>query len=561
MSPRRRTTQRDDGRTPSRFASPQELLDRSPPHDVEAERIVLASVLLDPRRFDEVRGLLRPEAFFDPRHARLFTEMLALRAEGKPVEFNVLTSKLKAADALDAVGGPSYLREVAEAAPIATHAAAYAKTVADLYRQRRIVEAGLQLLRLGHDHLHAERNIDALAAEALSAVRDATAECGAMSRGGAKPVVLNMADVVAERIEWLWPGRIALGMLTLVAGDPGLGKSFFSCDLAARVSLGSAWPDDVRTRAPRGGVVMLNAEDPVAQVVRPRLDRAGADVRRINFVQAVRDQGADYERQLDLSRDLAAVEGAILATPDCKLVIIDPLSSYVGTIDAHRSNEVRAVVDPLAKLADRHRVALVCVTHLNKGSNGGGPAIYRATGSLSFIAAARAGFYVCRDKDRPERRLLLPAKNNLAPDTLGMAYAIVDGALAWEADPVSMTADEAMQQAAAAGHDRSERREAVDWLAHVLASGPVPVKELQQLANNAGLAWPTVKRAKDELGVASHRQGFGRGSTCSWALTTEGDDRGSPIERIESKPHGLNSMDPMDGMDPEPDDEVKRWSA
>jgi putative DNA primase/helicase len=559
MSPRTRKAADVAPRTPSRWAEPRELIERALPYNLEAERIVLGSVLIDPRILPDVRRLVRPEAFFDPRHVRLFAEMVELATTGKPVELELLVHKLQAAEALPAVGGAAYLAEVAECVPSAIHGPVYAKAVADLYRQRRIIGASFELLRLGHDGLHAERDIERLTAEALAVVREAAEDAGGLQARGAKPVVLNMADVKAEAIEWLWPGRIALGMLTLIAGDPGLGKSFFSCDLAARVSLGSAWPDDRKTHAPRGGVVMLNAEDPVAQVVRPRLDAARADVSRINFVQAVRDDGAEYDRQFDLSRDLPALEAAIVATPDCQLVIVDPLSSYVGTIDAHRSNEVRAVVDPLAKLAARHRVALVCVTHLNKGG-GGGPAIYRATGSLSFIAAARAGFYVCRDKDRPERRLLLPAKNNLAPDTLGMAYAIVDGALAWEAEPVTMTADDAMQQAANAGENRSERNDAAEWLGEVLADGPMPVKDLERMARDSGVSWPTVKRAKDELGVQSNRSGFGRGSVCSWSLPSRGGGRSSPIERIEFTPPGLNSMDSMSSMDPTTDEGEQTWS-
>lgn len=557
MRARLRRSSGDAPRQPSRLSSPRELIERPLPHDVEAEQTVLSSVLLDPRTLVEVRKLLRTEAFFDPRHARLYAELIELANEGKPIDVEVLARRLKAAGAMKTVGGVAYLNEVIEAAPVAFHAAAYAKSVAALYRQRQLVDAGVRLLQLGHDDLTADRNIDALSAEALDVVRQAADDRGGVRTFGAKPVVLNMADVKAEAITWLWPGRIALGMLTLVAGDPGLGKSFFSLDMAARVSLGSDWPDNVLTNAPRGGVVILNAEDDVAKVVRPRLDAAGADVSRINFVQAVHDEGAEYDRQLDLSRDLPALEAAIVQTPDCKLAIIDPLSSYVGLIDAHRSNEVRAVVDPLAKLAAKYGVALLCITHLNKGG-GGGPAIYRATGSLSFIAAARAGFYVCRDKDRPDRRLLLPAKNNLANDTLGMAYAIVNGALAWEADPVPMTADDAMAQAPTFGDERSERREAVDWLRDVLAGGSVAVKDLQRLSNDAGLSWPAVKRAKDELGVVSQRHGFGKGSTCTWTLPGGTDDRAAPIGSIESKPGVLNSMD---SMNPMAASEVQIWSA
>ena len=89
--------------------------------------------------------------------------------------------------------------------------------------------------------------------------------------------VRNLADVQLQTLRWLWPGRISLGKLTLLAGDPGLGKSFITIDIAARVSRGDRWPD-CPDRTDRGAVVLLNAEDDLADTIRLRLDRAGAYV-------------------------------------------------------------------------------------------------------------------------------------------------------------------------------------------------------------------------------------------------------------------------------------------
>ncbi len=83
------------------------------------------------------------------------------------------------------------------------------------------------------------------------------------------PVLVCMADVQPERVKWLWPGRIPLGKITTLAGDPGLGKSFVTIDLAARISNGSPWPDDLATHAPTGGAVLLTAEDDLGDTVRP----------------------------------------------------------------------------------------------------------------------------------------------------------------------------------------------------------------------------------------------------------------------------------------------------
>jgi hypothetical protein len=88
-----------------------------------------------------------------------------------------------------------------------------------------------------------------------------------------------LSGVEPEEVEWLWPSWLALGKLALVDGDPGLGKSAMTLDLAARISAGKVLPD--RTICRPSGVVLLSAEDGLADTIRPRLDAAGADVDRI----------------------------------------------------------------------------------------------------------------------------------------------------------------------------------------------------------------------------------------------------------------------------------------
>ncbi|MFQ5463785.1 MAG: AAA family ATPase, partial [Phycisphaerae bacterium] len=95
------------------------------------------------------------------------------------------------------------------------------------------------------------------------------------------PVMLRMVDVSPEPIHWLWPGKIALGKLSMIVGDPGLGKSFLTLDMAARISTGAPWPDSRETPNPAGGVILLSAEDDPGDTIRPRLDAAHADVSRI----------------------------------------------------------------------------------------------------------------------------------------------------------------------------------------------------------------------------------------------------------------------------------------
>lgn len=344
-----------------------------------------------------------------------------------------------------------------------------------------------------------------------------------------------LADVQAEPVRWLWPGRIARGKVTMLAGHPGLGKSQLCASLASAITAGGLWPVD-RTRAEVGTVAVLSAEDDAADTLKPRLLAAGADVRRVHVLDDVRCLGLDggaAGRTFALATDVPALAGTLERLGDVAMLVIDPITAYLGGVDSHRNAEVRGLLAPLSDMAARLGVAVVCVTHLNKG--GGADALARVTGSLAFVAAARAAWIVAKDPQDPARRLFLPAKNNLGPDSAGLAFniesATVEGdietsRLVWHAETVTMTASEAL--AAEHGHDRRteapERGEAEVWLAEQLAVGPVASEDLRSRARADGIAWRTVERAKAALDVKARRHGYGADGRWAWQLP-EGIDR------------------------------------
>ena len=340
------------------------------------------------------------------------------------------------------------------------------------------------------------------------------------------PSLKTLGDVDPEPIRWLWPERMAIGKLTLLAGDPGLGKSFVTLDLAARVSRGDGWPDCQAVTSEPGGVVLLSAEDDLADTIRPRLDAAGADVKRIVAFTSVKrfdaDSGEHTEHPFNLAEDLAVLEQAIAKVPGCRLVVIDPISAYLGGTDSHKNAEIRGLLAPLSEIAGRHGVAVVAVTHLRKGE---GPAIYRAMGSLAFVVAARAAFCAVYDQEDPSRlrRLVLPIKNNLGNDRTGLAYklmTVADGmmpSVAWEPAPVELSIDEALHHGADDG-EASERREAGDWLRQLLAEGPVEAKAVYTQGGQNGFSRATLRRAKVDLRILSYKEGFSGDTSWLWRL-------------------------------------------
>jgi putative DNA primase/helicase len=329
------------------------------------------------------------------------------------------------------------------------------------------------------------------------------------------------ADVTPEPVEWLWPGRIAIGKLTLIAGEAGLGKSQLSIAMVAAVTTGGEWPCR-EGRAPQGTVIILSAEDGAADTVVPRLMAAGADRERIQLVSAVRDEKS--RRSFDLSADLALLDQKISAIGDVKLIIIDPISSYLGPkVDSHVNAAVRGVLEPVSEMAARLRIAIVAITHPPKGT--GTTAINRFIGSIAFVAAARAAFMVTRDTEDEIRRLFLPVKNNLAPLGKGLAFrleqrlvadGIVGSLVSWETEPVTITADQALQAADDRGGGGGAGADAEEFLRDALAGGAIAVKDLQADAKQAGLSWATVRRAKDRLGLVVQRESHGRDGAGRW---------------------------------------------
>jgi hypothetical protein len=326
------------------------------------------------------------------------------------------------------------------------------------------------------------------------------------------PVLICMADVEPRETEWLWHGRIPMSRITLLAGPGGLGKSFVSLDLAARVSTGAMFPDGAE--APLGSVILISCEDDPNETIRPRLDAHRADVRRIHLLSGVKvpDENGDPIEVMFTLQDVAALRATLERVPDCKLIVIDPIGSFLGPrVDSHKDNEVRGVLAPVAKLAAEYGAAVLVVAHTRKSA--GFTADEQVLGSRAFTGLARAVWHVIQDQENEDRRLVLPGKANLSGRSPGLAYAIggVPARLSWEDQGVNMTADAAMAAVQESRRGRPgptpvECSAAQEWLSDTLARGPRLAKDVKdEWANGFDGSPATLKRAKKLLGVESFR--------------------------------------------------------
>jgi putative DNA primase/helicase len=341
--------------------------------------------------------------------------------------------------------------------------------------------------------------------------------------------LICLADVRPLATDWLWHNRIPRAAQTISTGLPGVGKSQQQCDMIGRTTTGTPWPDG--SPCPKGDVILLTAEDALPQTVVPRLLAAGADMARVRTLPFVRVD-AKTERAFLLTEDIDELERHLIKWPETLLVCIDPITAYLGAgkIDSHKATDVRAVLSPLAALAERRNIAIHTITHPPKASTS---AIHAFIGSQAFIAAARVGYLTVEETGedgKPTGRCLLTmVKANLGPKMPTLAYRLAqapvgedhrDGRViygshvVWETGTVEMTADQAL--AATAGGKTSAASEASEFLRRTLASGPVPVRDLQAEAKAAGLSWATIRRAKDSIGVAAERKSEGREGKGEW---------------------------------------------
>lgn len=331
------------------------------------------------------------------------------------------------------------------------------------------------------------------------------------------PVGELLSEVLPERIEWFWQGRIPKGKLTLIDGNPGEGKSALCADLAARKSVGRPWPDGEECGT--GGVVILSAEDGLSDTIRPRLDAAGGDPSKVLALATIIDHGS--ERLLSIPEDLDAIRRGIERV-DAELVTVDPLMAFLsGTHNAHKDQDVRRALAPLAGLAEETGTAVLVIRHLNKAS--GGNPIYRGGGSIGIIGAARSALLVARHPD-DERRVLAPLKSNLSEPPPSLAFTLTgatNGAVRVEWKGETTLSAAALLAGPVDDEERDALTEAQEFLSEVLASGPVPAKDVLDGMQALGISKRTLDRARKVLGVKASRKGeTGKrgGGIWVWAL-------------------------------------------
>ena len=345
----------------------------------------------------------------------------------------------------------------------------------------------------------------------------------ATSKNGVE--LICAADLQPEPISWLWTDWLAAGKFHILAGAPGTGKTTIAINLAAIITCGGQWPDG--TECKPGNVLIWSGEDDPKDTLLPRLLAHGADCSRVYFVSDVFEY--NKPRSFDPSRDISKLYERVAEIGGVSLIIVDPIVNVISG-DSHKNGEVRRDLQPLVDLGDKLKAVILGISHFNKASIGREP-LERVTGSIAFGALARVVLATAKviDKTGQPKRILVRIKSNNGPDGGGYYYQIEQVELAshqgvfssqviW-GEQVEGTAQELLNENDQNNpDDRSMLADAVKFLKVLLSESPIPKREVDERAIDAGIKSMTLRRAKVLLGVETVHEGYGKGSVWKWSL-------------------------------------------
>ena len=461
------------------------------PCSEESEKMILGVILLDNSLIRQASELLQIYDFYNPRNRQIFRAMLKLAENGQAIDPILLGEDLKKSE-------NGLIIEIAEITQL-TYGLPYFSEIqkyTDILRRKTlerevIKEANNLALKISE-----VENVG----EALQLASENLKNLASQFKENNNNFhLVRMSDVQREEISWLWFPFIALSKLTLLSGEEGLGKSWFSCALANPVTNGCGFPPNFEP-CDIGNVLMLSAEDGLGDTIKPRLEAVGANCERVFVI----DEPLTFDEKglLKLQSYIAEVQP--------KLITIDPLFAYTPSkTDINSANQSRAISSRLAEIARKWNCAILLIRHIGK-AKGFGDARAAGLGSIDWRAAVRSELLVGKNPDNEKERAIVQTKNNLAEFGDAVGFTIEnnsDGAKFLWMGRSNLTALQIL--ANVKDEDtRAEQSDAIKFLSEVLRDGEKYSKDVQTEARQNGISERTLARAKTSLNVQSRKEGF-----------------------------------------------------
>lgn len=357
------------------------LFDAIPPQDLEAERSVLGSLLLENETYDDVQPHLpTADRFFADAHRRIYSAIQRTLVTGSPVDAVTLASELERKGDLEQIGGPAYILQVLESVPHSAHAAHYARIVADKWKQRAVIDTCTEAMREAHV---ARDNVQEVIAAVETKIRDLGQETAAEPvsfQGGLDSWVESLGKLDERPIvptgykdlDNLLVGGFRGGQLIILAARPGVGKSALAGNFAMNAALA------------RRHTLMSILEQSVQEIVERILSaHSRIDHRRIQEgvlddkeAFAVQDSGAKLRESPlhfdDVPRrsvaDIAAIARRHKRKHGLDLLVIDYLQLLQPDDPRQvREQQVSTMTRGLKFLAKEMDIPIVCLAQLNRG--------------------------------------------------------------------------------------------------------------------------------------------------------------------------------------------------
>ena len=319
--------------------------------------------------------------------------------------------------------------------------------------------------------------------------------------------IISLADVEAKQLEWLWHNRFPAKMVNVLAGEAGVGKSYLSLYIATQLTTGKDWPDCQNTIEP-GTVLLFTDEESLEYAVKPRLIAQGADCSKVMAFECIQTgDDEDSHESFALDSTIQELEDLLATIPDCRLIIFDPINSYLGEIKENSNKEVRQGLTKLSRIAEKWGVTILCITHLNKKWDIS--TMYRVMGSTAFTSVARAVWCVqFEDVDEDEEldgdppRLFAHVKSNFCRRPTALRYEITDDKIVFLEGQQRVNINALVGKARKTGGRQSSKKDAIAvWLKERLGCDPVLADDLKAEAQAKEFGWRQVQSVANDQGI------------------------------------------------------------
>lgn len=459
----------------------------------EVEQCVLGSMMSGPDEcIGEISATVPEEAFYYHEHRILYAAIAEVYARGS-IDLVLLRDYLKKEGKLDDANGVAYYVDAIDKTPSAANWKHYTDLLLGYYDRRKLDKARAAMADLAGAPQEQLEKMQAI----IDKIELAGAIAGALT-------IEPLADIEDRPLVWFWEQKIPDYGMTMIQGDPGVSKSYLTAYMASQVSTGRAWPDCPDVPVEKGPVLIFNGEDDPARI-KERCKWMGGDMKNIHLLTPGKGK-----RLLDIRYDLALLQKTIDDMPTrCRLIVFDPITSYMGNCKQNNNNEVRAALEPLSSLAVRNKLCIVIVNHMNKKA--GEKYVYRGLGSMGFTAVCRSVWGIILDENDEDRqvRLFCPVKTNYSEQVSGLKYRIINNAIHFESEPYYGSIDDVSGQAQ--DTKASKVADAEKWLTEALAGGTVASGTIKEQSEAEGITSGTLWRAQKALGVRKIKSAVANG--------------------------------------------------